>query len=52
MTDADVNELSSGKVTSQEFVRAKDLRPAEGGFFDPNLTGGLSGTKWSLHSTI
>jgi DNA-directed RNA polymerase beta subunit len=47
LTDADINELSSGKITSQEFVRAKDLRPSDGGFFDPNITGGLSGTKWS-----
>jgi DNA-directed RNA polymerase subunit beta len=47
MTDNDVNELSSGKITTQDFVRAKDLKPEEGGFFDPNTTGGLSGTKWS-----
>lgn len=47
LTDSDVDELSSGKITSKEFVRAKDLKPSDGGFFDPNITGGLSGTKWS-----
>lgn len=54
MTDRDVDKRSAGALTipaldkSKSFmVRAKDLKPEKGGLFDPVLTGGLSGTKWS-----
>ncbi len=54
LTDAHVEKMSSGALTLPELeksksfmVTAKDLKPEKGGLFDPNLTGGLSGTKWS-----
>ena len=28
-------------------ISAKDLEPEKGGLFDPAITGGLKGTKWS-----
>lgn len=54
MRDADVHAMSSGALTlpslehSTSFlVSAKDLKPEKGGLFDPSLTGGVTGTKWS-----
>jgi len=48
LTDADITKMSSGALTDpNKLVRAKDLRPEKGGLFDPTLTGGMSGTKWS-----
>lgn len=54
MTDKDVLSRSTGALTipsldkSKSFmVRAKDLKPEKGGLFDPVITGGLTGTKWS-----
>lgn len=47
LTDDDVTQMSSGKVTNPLFVRAKDLRPERGGLFDPVSTGGTTGKKWS-----
>ena len=47
LTDPDVTQMSSGKIDTPLFVRAKDLRPERGGLFDPVSTGGTTGTKWS-----
>jgi DNA-directed RNA polymerase subunit beta len=47
MTDADVAQLSSGTITNDEALRKKDLKPELGGLFDPLVTGGLEGEKWS-----
>lgn len=54
LTDKEILKRSSGALTvpslekSKSFlVNAKDLKPEKGGLFDPVLTGGLSGTKWS-----
>jgi len=47
LTDDDVKEMSSGEVKDAKIVRAKDLRPEAGGLFDPGVTGGLRGTRWS-----
>jgi hypothetical protein len=47
MTDADITRLSSGAVENEKLVRAKDLAPERGGFFDPAVTGGSNGTRWS-----
>lgn len=47
LTDKDVDLMSAGAVKNPLFVRAKDLRPERGGLFDPALTGGTTGTKWS-----
>jgi DNA-directed RNA polymerase subunit beta' len=47
LTDDDVDEISSGEVTDSKIIRAKDLKPEMGGLFDPVVTGGLKGKKWS-----
>lgn len=54
MRDQDVRGMSAGALTppslehSTSFlVSAKDLKPEKGGLFDPALTGGVTGTKWS-----
>ncbi|RKY27477.1 MAG: hypothetical protein DRP83_02280, partial [Planctomycetota bacterium] len=47
LTDKDVLEMSAGEVKDAKIVRAKDLRPEAGGLFDPGVTGGLRGTRWS-----
>lgn len=55
LTDHDVNQVTAGAVQNPLMVRAKDLKPESGGLFDPNLTGGPSGTKWShvlLHEPV
>lgn len=55
LTDADVTQMSAGAIQRPLFVRAKDLKPEVGGFFDPVVTGGNSGSKWShinLHEPV
>lgn len=47
MTDKDVGAASSGAIKNPLLVRAKDLQPERGGLFDPVLTGGTDGKKWS-----
>jgi len=54
LTDRDIKKLSSGALAvpslekSKSFmVSAKNMKPEKGGLFDPSLTGGLSGTRWS-----
>lgn len=54
LTDKHVMDMSSGALTLPELdksksfmVTAKNLKPEKGGLFDPVLTGGLSGTRWS-----
>jgi len=47
LTDKDVEAVTSGAIKRPLFVKAKDLTPEQGGFFDPALTGGNNGTKWS-----
>lgn len=47
LTDKDIVDMSSGEIRDAKLVRAKDLKPETGGLFDPALTGGLTGKKWS-----
>lgn len=54
LTDDHVTKMSAGALTLPELeksrsfmVSAKDLKPEKGGLFDPVLTGGMGGTKWS-----
>lgn len=47
-TDKQVEDMSNGAVKDAgRMVRAKDLKPEKGGLFDPTVTGGVEGTKWS-----
>jgi DNA-directed RNA polymerase beta subunit len=56
LTDKDVMSMSSGALKDpSKLIRAKDLRPETHGLFDPGITGGMAGTKWShveLHEPI
>lgn len=48
LTDNDITKMSSGVLKDpQKLLRAKDLQPERGGLFDPAVTGGTAGTKWS-----
>jgi len=48
MTDHQVKDMSNGEIKDAgKWVRGKDMRPEAGGLFDPKITGGLEGTKWS-----
>jgi len=47
MTDADIQKLSSGALTRATMIREKDFSPEKGGLFDPVITGGTSGNRWS-----
>jgi DNA-directed RNA polymerase beta' subunit len=51
LTDADTEQLSNGEVQNSDQVEAKNLEPIKGGLFDPTLTGGLNGDKFS-HVTL
>jgi len=46
MTDSKVLEMSNGAVDEGRLV-ARTLRPEKGGMFDPVMTGGPEGTKWT-----
>lgn len=48
-TDETVENISRGEIDNPREVQAKDneLRPEEGGLFDPDVTGGLKGDRWS-----
>ena len=48
LTDKDVRQMSNGELRDAgKMLRGKDLRPERGGLFDPFITGGPGGTKWS-----
>lgn len=48
MTDKQIVEQSNGEITDPaRWVTAKNMKPEPGGLFDPKVTGGLEGTKWS-----
>jgi DNA-directed RNA polymerase beta subunit len=47
MTDKHVTSLSAGAIENEKLVKARDLSPERGGLFDPVITGGTDGAKWS-----
>lgn len=47
LTDDEVKEMSAGEIHQARFVSAQNIRPERGGLFDPIVTGGMDGTKWS-----
>lgn len=47
LTDEDVMAKSNGEINDAHVVVGKNIRPIADGLFDPNITGGLSGTKWT-----
>lgn len=50
LTDKDVDEMTAGReLQNAETVNFdKNLRPVAGGLFDPALTGGHNGNRWSF----
>lgn len=51
MTDIDILAQSNGELKEPTMIDAKNLEPAKGGLFDPGITGGFRGNKWS-HYTL
>ena len=51
LTDKDVLAQSNGELKDAEQLRGKDLKELKGGLFDPELTGGILGSKWT-HMTL
>jgi len=47
LTDNDIKKLDTRALKNPLMVRAKDLRPERGGLFDPAITGGPQGQRWS-----
>jgi len=48
MTDKQVHEMSNGELKDpSKMTIAKTMRPEPGGLFDPKITGGLEGDRWS-----
>jgi len=47
MTDADITKVSAGALTKATMIREKDFTPERGGLFDPVITGGTQGNRWS-----
>ena len=46
-TDKDILERSHGAIQDAKFIRSRDMKPEPGGFFDPVITGGEKGERWS-----
>jgi len=53
-TDEDVLKRSNGELKESTLtLRAKDLKPEEGGLFDERITGGIRGDRWCFaHDTL
>ncbi len=48
LTDKQTLEMSSGALTdASRVIRGKDMAVEKGGLFDPKITGGIGGKKWS-----
>lgn len=47
LTDHDILHLSNGEIKEPTMLSSKNTEPEHGGLFDPGITGGLRGTKWS-----
>lgn len=50
MTDEDIVGRSHGLIKKPVLVDSKNVLPEKGGLFDVNVTGGLTGDKWSHFS--
>lgn len=51
LTSKDVLSMSNGEISDPLMINARNLAPERGGLFDPAITGGMRGTKWS-HYTL
>lgn len=50
LTDKDILEISNGRLKDATMISAKNLEPEKGGLFDPSLTGGLRGNRWTHYN--
>jgi DNA-directed RNA polymerase subunit beta' len=47
-TDKQLKNISSGEIkNARDALRGKNLAPIKGGLFDPDVTGGMQGSKWA-----
>jgi DNA-directed RNA polymerase subunit beta' len=51
MTDKEVLSMSNGQIKKSKFILSSKLSEEKGGLFDPYVTGGMMGEKWS-HYTL
>jgi DNA-directed RNA polymerase subunit beta len=51
LTDRDIINISHGRLKNPLMLNSKNLGPDKGGLFDPSITGGIEGKKWS-HYTL
>lgn len=47
LSNKEILAISNGEIKNPGLLNAKDLGPDKGGLFDPAITGGIEGTKWS-----
>lgn len=47
MTDAEIRRISHGEIDSPGTLRAPNLTAMKGGLFDPDVTGGIGGSKFA-----
>jgi len=47
MSNEEILKMSNGEIKNIGVVRGKNLKEEKGGLFDPTITGGLDGTKFS-----
>lgn len=45
--DKDILKKSNGEIAEAKYIRSRDLKPEPGGFYDPIITGGVKGERWS-----
>lgn len=46
-SDEEIKSISAGAITDPKMLRGKGLKEHKGGLFDPDLTGGVKGSKWT-----
>jgi len=49
VSEQQIKDLASGKITKATTFRAKDLKPEPDGIFDPEATGGIEGSQWARY---
>jgi DNA-directed RNA polymerase subunit beta len=47
LTNSDILHMSNGEIKEPLMLSSKNLEPEDKGLFDPGITGGIKGTKWS-----
>lgn len=50
LEDKEILSMSNGQIKEPLMISAKNLEPEKGGLFDPAITGGLRGNRWSHYN--